>query len=101
MSQLLPPLHAHARWEGLGLGYTEAQGLPALREAIAASPCHYSTISAEEVIICAPEVSEHCVQPASATMLRVLFCAQLVPLVVVPCPLAGCNAAAGTLQPPS
>lgn len=39
------PLLNASRWEGLSLGYTESQGLPALREAIAASPSLYTSIS--------------------------------------------------------
>ncbi|GAB4822749.1 hypothetical protein N2152v2_009795 [Parachlorella kessleri] len=43
------------RWESLSLAYTEAQGLPALREAIAACPALYTTISPDDLIIAAPE----------------------------------------------
>lgn len=51
----LPELPS-CRWEGLSLAYTEAQGLPALREALAASPAHYTTI--------APEARQPLVLPA-------------------------------------
>jgi aspartate/methionine/tyrosine aminotransferase len=40
------------RWETLRLGYTESQGDPALRAAIAAQ---YQTIDADQVLIAAPE----------------------------------------------
>lgn len=40
------------RWETLRLGYTESQGDPALRAAIAAS---YTTISTEDMLVAAPE----------------------------------------------
>jgi aspartate/methionine/tyrosine aminotransferase len=40
------------RWHGLTLGYTESQGLPDLREQIAAV---YETISGSEVLVAAPE----------------------------------------------
>lgn len=41
-----------ARWEDLRLGYTESQGLPELREEIAGL---YGTVSADEVLVAAPE----------------------------------------------
>jgi aspartate/methionine/tyrosine aminotransferase len=40
------------RWESLRLGYTESQGLPELRAAVAAS---YQSVQAEQVLIAAPE----------------------------------------------
>jgi aspartate/methionine/tyrosine aminotransferase len=40
------------RWQELRLGYTESQGDPALREAIAQ---HYTTITADEVLVAVPE----------------------------------------------
>jgi aspartate/methionine/tyrosine aminotransferase len=41
-----------ARWDGLQLGYTESQGLPELREAIAGL---YESAKADKVLIAAPE----------------------------------------------
>ncbi len=41
-----------ARWHGLTLGYTESQGLPELREAIAAL---YESVDAGQVLTAAPE----------------------------------------------
>jgi aspartate/methionine/tyrosine aminotransferase len=43
---------SQARWQRLGLGYTESQGHPALREAIAAQ---YSTLAPEDVVVLVPE----------------------------------------------
>jgi len=40
------------RWETLHLGYTESQGDPALRAAVAAN---YSTVTMDEVLVAAPE----------------------------------------------
>ena len=37
------------------MAYTEAQGLPALREAIAACPALYASVSPDDLIIAAPE----------------------------------------------
>lgn len=44
--------HSRQRWETLRLGYTESQGDPALRSAIAAT---YQTIAADELLVLAPE----------------------------------------------
>ena len=44
---------ARQRWEGLRLAYTETQGLPALREAIAAT--HYTNLGPEQVVCAAPQ----------------------------------------------
>ena len=44
---------ARQRWEGLRLAYTETQGLPALREAIAAT--HYTSLGPEQVVCAAPQ----------------------------------------------
>lgn len=44
---------AAARWADLRLSYTETQGLPALREAIAASL--YTSITPDQVVISAPQ----------------------------------------------
>ena len=41
-----------ARWEHLHLGYTESQGLPELRAEIATL---YETVSADEILVAAPE----------------------------------------------
>lgn len=41
-----------ARWEALSLGYTESNGLPALREEVAGM---YESVSPDEVIVGAPE----------------------------------------------
>jgi|WetSurMetagenome_2_1015567.scaffolds.fasta_scaffold185571_2 aspartate/methionine/tyrosine aminotransferase len=41
-----------ARWEGLGLGYTESQGLPELRAEIAGL---YEHVDPEQVVVAAPE----------------------------------------------
>lgn len=40
------------RWDNLSLGYTEAPGLPVLREEIAKA---YTTVSHEDVVVLAPE----------------------------------------------
>lgn len=44
---------ARARWEALSLAYTETQGLPALREAVAAG--QYASIAPHEVVVAAPQ----------------------------------------------
>jgi aspartate/methionine/tyrosine aminotransferase len=41
-----------ARWDGLRLGYTESQGLPELRAEIATL---YESVSADEILVAAPE----------------------------------------------
>ena len=41
-----------AAWDGLRLAYTESQGLPALREAVAAL---YMSVKPDQVVISAPE----------------------------------------------
>ena len=41
---------ARARWEGLSLGYTEASGLPALRDAIASG---YSSVAPDQILVVA------------------------------------------------
>jgi len=46
-----PPALLH-RWETLRLGYTESQGDPSLRAAIAAG---YTSVTAEDVLVAAPE----------------------------------------------
>jgi len=55
MSQVLA--HANeedrARWEGLQLGYTETQGLPALRRAVAAR--YHTRVDADHLAVLAPE----------------------------------------------
>jgi aspartate/methionine/tyrosine aminotransferase len=48
----LADVDALRRWRGLTLGYTESQGLPELREQVAAS---YQTVAAPEVLVAAPE----------------------------------------------
>ena len=55
MAELLALADADAqqRWDSLRLAYTETQGLPALREAVAA--VHYSTIRAEQLVVAAPQ----------------------------------------------
>lgn len=56
---LLPELLATAdgdvleRWNSLRLAYTESQGLPALREAIAANL--HTAIAPEQLVVCVPE----------------------------------------------
>ncbi|KAI7837328.1 hypothetical protein COHA_008843 [Chlorella ohadii] len=44
---------AQQRWDALRLSYTETQGLPALREAVAA--VHYSSIRADQLVVAAPQ----------------------------------------------
>lgn len=44
---------ARQRWSSLQLGYTETQGLPALRAAIAAA--HYTHTSADQLAVGAPQ----------------------------------------------
>ena len=41
---------ARSRWERLSLGYTEASGLPALRQAIAAG---YTAVAPDQTVVCA------------------------------------------------
>ena len=49
--EMAPP-EAASLWQGLRLGYTESQGHPRLREAIAAL---YETVAPEGVVVAAPE----------------------------------------------
>lgn len=44
---------ARQRWDGLTLSYTETQGLPALREAIAAA--HYTRVTPDQLVVGAPQ----------------------------------------------
>ncbi|KAI3433399.1 hypothetical protein D9Q98_003215 [Chlorella vulgaris] len=44
---------AQQRWDGLRLAYTETQGLPELREAIAAA--HFTSVAADQLVIGAPQ----------------------------------------------
>lgn len=52
------------RWSGMKLGYTESQGLPVLREEIAA---HYAALTADDILLAAPE---ECIYIAMNTLLR-------------------------------
>jgi aspartate/methionine/tyrosine aminotransferase len=47
------PADAQQRWDGLRLAYTETQGLPELREAIAAA--HFHSIAADQLVVGAPQ----------------------------------------------
>lgn len=55
MAELLSLADADARrrWDGLRLSYTETQGLPELREAVAAA--HYTQIQPAQLVVAAPQ----------------------------------------------
>ena len=52
------------RWSDLTLGYTESQGLPALRDEVVS---HYAPLHAEDVMVAAPE---ECIYIAMRSMLN-------------------------------